>query len=152
MNVRHFRSTPTVYKRHDTRSRSIQSLLKVMESQRFSRRIRGLAPERDEYMDRCFVCLLLLTINSLTSSLVRSLSCCGKFVHDRCQKRWESMNTICGHCRQPIVQESKGEDAQEEPQRLVAREAWLYRVNNDVTRSVMNVGTYFCESCYHAIN
>ena len=66
-----------------------------MEKQRFRRCIHGLALEKKEFQERCFFCLLILTINSLTSSFTRNLACCGNYVHDRCQKQWEAISNTC---------------------------------------------------------
>ena len=113
-----------------------------MEGQRFSTRLHVLAPEKTEFEERCFFCLLILTINSITSRLTTHLACCGKYVHERCQKRWERENNTCAHCKQPPFQEEPIED--QEPQRLVAREALrLYRANNEEIRSGMNVSACF---------
>ena len=123
-----------------------------MKGQCFSRCLRGLAPEKTKFKERCFYCLIILMINSITSRLTTHLACCGKYVHDRCQKRWERVNNTCANCKQPRVQEKPIEersvvrnDAIEgEPQRLVALEALrLYRANNEEIRSCMNVSACF---------
>ena len=87
------------------------------------------------------------------SSVLRHLACCGKYVHDRCQKQWETVSNTCAHCKQPPVQEIQeepiGDAIDEGPQRLAAREALrLFRDNNDEIRSGMNVSACFVN---HAI-
>ena len=108
-----------------TLSVKLNKWLLEMETRRFSRRLRGLAPEEKEFEERCFFCLYILTINSLTSSLTRYLACCRKYVHEHCQKQWDAVSNTCAHCKQPPVQEIQEEPIEdtidEEPQRLVAR-------------------------------
>ena len=70
-----------------------------MESRRLSRRLRGVAPETEEYQDRCFFCLIVFTINSLTRSSIICLSCCRKYVHAACQTRWLQAQGRCAHCQ-----------------------------------------------------
>lgn len=128
-----------------------------MESQRFSRRLRGLVLEEKEFEVWCFFCLLILKINSLASSLTRYLACCRKYLHNCCQKQWEAISNTCAHCKQlQTVQELQEEpvvvfeDAvHEERQCLAAWEALrLYGANNDEIWSIMNVSTRFVN---HAI-
>ena len=63
--------------------------------------------------------LTIFTINRLTSWLVRRLSCCGKFIYDRCQKQWEDGNSTSAHCERKLEGPTE-QDAHVEPQRLVA--------------------------------
>ena len=120
-----------------------------MEGQRYSRRLPGLAPEQREFEERCFFCLLILTINPLTSRLTRHLAGCGKYVQDHCQKQWETVSNTCANCKQPRtmleLQEVPIKDTiDKEPQCLVAREALrLHRANNEEIRSGMNVSACF---------
>ena len=83
------------------------------------------------------------------SSVLRHLACCGKYVHDRCQKQWETVSNTCAHFKQPPTLQEHQEEPIEEPQRLLAREALrLYRDNSDEIRSGMNVSACFVN---HAI-
>ncbi|KAL9977110.1 hypothetical protein ACROYT_G014481 [Oculina patagonica] len=97
-------------------------------AQRESQRLRGLEAEVEAFQERCFFCLADITLRSLTSPTVRQLHCCEKFVHTRCQNRWQETSTTCAHCtrviRQPAAQIwNLPEDILNTPHREVAREA-----------------------------
>lgn len=105
-----------------------------MESQRSSRRVRGLAPEREEYMDRCLFCLLVLTINSLTRNSIIHLNCCGKDVLATCQTRWLETSSRCAHCQAEQQQEEQPRNREPivEIQREVVREALRAYARSDL--------------------
>ena len=71
--------------------------LTTMEEVRRSLRLRGESPEitAEEFV-QCFFCLAALEI--CLPNVVR-LPCCKRFVHRRCQQRWEGNNPNCAHCR-----------------------------------------------------
>lgn len=118
-------------------------------AQRQSRRVRGLAPEIETFEERCFFCLSDIPLRRVASQSIRRLRCCSKFVHTRCQNRWQENHSKCAHCQRGIVQPAAPiwnppQEIRAVPHREQAREALnLYRESetafrNRVTREVSN--------------
>ena len=69
---------------------------------RQSKRLKREEPEICSTSYECFICH---NHEENLSSRSRRLSCCGNFVHKRCQQRWEmeGQNANCGMCRRPLT-------------------------------------------------
>ncbi|KAL9978949.1 hypothetical protein ACROYT_G016533 [Oculina patagonica] len=109
-------------------------------AQRQSRRVQGLEPEVGTFEERCFFCLSDISLERVACPSIRRLPCCLKFVHTRCQIRWQETHTTCAHCIREIVQPAAQiwnppEEIRAIPQREVARQALiLYRESETAFR------------------
>ena len=68
------------------------------------RQSKRLTREEPEICSTSYECFICHNHEENLSSRSRRLSCCGNFVHKRCQQRWEmeGQNANCGMCRRPL--------------------------------------------------